>query len=77
VRLSEFWALADEVFGAAYARTLTAGLVLGSLGDRTADAALADGVPPREVWTALCDDMDVPEGRRWGQQRPQRRGRPA
>ena len=77
MRLSEFWVLADEVFGAVYARTLTADLVLGALGDRTADQALADGVPPRDVWVALCDVMDVPESRRWGQQRPRRRGRPA
>jgi len=76
VRLSEFWVLADEVFGAAYARTLAADLVLGAIGDRTAERALADGVPARDVWVALCDDMDVPESRRWGQQRPARRGSP-
>jgi len=23
-------------------------------------------VPPREVWLALCDDMDVPPQRRFG-----------
>ena len=69
MRLSEFWVLADEVFGQAYSRTVAADLVLGALGGRTVDAALAAGVPPREVWVALCDAMDVPEERRWGQQR--------
>ena len=40
---------------------------------RTAVEALAAGAPPREVWLALCDDMDVPEGRRHGREVP--RGR--
>ncbi|MEO7070674.1 MAG: DUF3046 domain-containing protein, partial [Nostocoides sp.] len=37
-----------------------------TLDGRTADAALAAGVPPRAVWLALCEAMDVPERRRLG-----------
>lgn len=77
MRLSEFWVLADEVFGAGYSRSLAADLVLGALDGRTVDAALDAGVPPRDVWVALCDATDVPEERRWGQQRRRRPGRPA
>jgi hypothetical protein len=66
VRISHFWALMDDEFGPSYAGTLARDHVLGALGQRTAVAALADGVPPREVWLALCDDLDVPPERRLG-----------
>ena len=66
MRRSEFWlAMADE-FGDAYARVLAHDLVLSAVGGRTADQALAAGVPAREVWLALCDAQDVPESRRYG-----------
>ena len=41
-------------------------LVLSALGDRTAAEALAAGLPPREVWLALCAETDVPPERRYG-----------
>lgn len=64
--MSEFQrAVADE-FGDAYGRSLLNDLVLGVLGDRTAREALHGGVPPRKVWLALCDAMDVPQERRIG-----------
>lgn len=66
MRNREFWQLIDEVFGAAYGRTLAADQVLTALGDRTVDEAIEAGVEPREVWHALCDAMSVPDERRWG-----------
>jgi hypothetical protein len=66
VRLSEFWRLMDDEFGAGYARSLARDHVLGALGNKTAGQALESGVGPREVWFALCDDMDVPASRRLG-----------
>lgn len=48
------------------ASSLLQDLVLTPLGDRTAAEALEAGVPPREIWFALCDEMDVPESRRHG-----------
>ena len=50
-------------------------LVLTPFGGRTAKEALASGVPPREIWFALCDEMEVPENRRHGAGRlePRRR----
>lgn len=63
----------DDEFGAAYARSLAARHVIHALTDRTVDQALEEGVPPRSVWLALCDDMDVPENRRLGNEpRPRR-----
>jgi hypothetical protein len=64
--LSDFWLLLDHVFGSAYARTLARQLVLTKVGDRTAAQAIEDGVPPRDVWHALCDAMEVPESLRDG-----------
>ncbi len=64
MRRSEFWVVADDVLGAVRARSLVADLVLGELGDRTAQRALEDGVEPGAVWTALCDALDVPPTRR-------------
>lgn len=63
---SDFWSLLDTVFGSAYARTLSRRLVLTDLGDRTAEEALEAGIPPRDVWHALCDEMEVPESARDG-----------
>lgn len=70
MRLSEFrQAIADE-FGAGYGSVLTHDLVLSSLGQRTAETALADGVPTREVWLALCAATDVPRSRWYGAGKP-------
>lgn len=66
MRDREFWQLVDEVFGPEYGRTLASDQVLGVLEDRTAAAAMADGVEPRVVWHALCDALSVPEPARWG-----------
>ncbi len=78
MRSSEFWDLVDAEFGRAHGRTLVRDHVLFRLGNRTAEQAMADGEPNREVWFALCDALDVPESRRWGQeQKPASRRRPA
>src|SRR5690242_3948940 len=66
VRISHFWTLMDDEFGAAYAGSLARDHVLGALGNRTVVQALADGEPPRAVWEAICIVMDVPPERRLG-----------
>jgi hypothetical protein len=74
MRRSEFErAVADE-FGPR-AGALMADLVLPTLGDRTAKQAMDAGIPPREIWLALCEEMDVPRERRYGAGRlePRRR----
>ena len=73
MRLSDFWRLVDEEFGAGYGRSLAVDQVLMALGDRSPAQALSDGVEPKAVWFALCDAMDVPAERRWGREKPKRR----
>lgn len=69
MRYSEFRQLVDEVLGPQVGRALVRDLVLDSLGDRTAAQAVEDGEDLRTVWRALCDAMDVPASRRWGDDR--------
>jgi len=75
--MSDFWVLVDGEFGAAQGRALVRDHVVGTLGHRTAEQALAAGVDAREVWFALCDDLQVPPERRWGREEGQRSGRGA
>jgi hypothetical protein len=56
----------DDEFGAGYSRVVSSSLVLAGVGGRTADQALSAGVPPRQVWLALCEVQDVPPERRLG-----------
>jgi hypothetical protein len=65
MRRSEFQRAVSAEFGLR-ASSLTADLVLAALDGRTAAQALDDGVPPREVWLALCDETDVPASHRYG-----------
>lgn len=65
MRRSEFErAVADE-FGPR-GDALMADLVLADLSGRTAAQALEAGVPPRDIWLALCAQTDVPPERRYG-----------
>ncbi|MFN8076939.1 MAG: DUF3046 domain-containing protein [Kineosporiaceae bacterium] len=66
MRHTQFWTLVEEEFGGAYGRMLVREHVLRGLSGRTAEQAIADGVPVREVWLALCEELEVPPARRWG-----------
>ena len=66
MRISDFWRLMDDEFGAGYSRVLSSSLSLAGVGGRTADEALASGVNPRDVWLAVCEVQDVPAERRLG-----------
>ena len=74
MRRSEFLRAVEDEFGGR-AVTLMADLVLGGVGNRTASDALEAGVPPREIWLALCNETDVPVERRYGVGRLEPRGR--
>jgi len=65
MRRSEFDRAVEDEFGAR-AQTLITDLTLSDAGGRTAAEALRDGIPPREVWLALCVETDVPADRRYG-----------
>lgn len=66
MREREFWALLEEVFGRTYGRALAHDQGLFALEGMNVVDALAAGVEPRVVWNVLCDQMDVPDSRRWG-----------
>lgn len=65
MRVSEFRRAVIEEFGAAHGPVLTRDLWIASLGN-TADEALTAGARPRDVWLALCQEMDVPLAKRHG-----------
>lgn len=64
----EYWILLEEVFGRAYGKSLAQDEHLTKLDNMTASEALAAGIRPRVVWNVLCDQMDVPDSKRWGSQ---------
>ena len=65
MRMSHFWTLMDDEFGPAYAGSLARDHVLGAL-QHAPPCRPSPTAWPREVWEALCDDMDVPPERRLG-----------
>jgi hypothetical protein len=65
MRRSEFLRAVDAEFGGR-GSSLVSDLVLTQLSGRTADQALDDGVPPRDIWLALCAETEVPNERRHG-----------
>lgn len=66
MRLSHFRRLMDDEFGPGYAASVAHDQVLTELAGRTAEEAIADGVDPADVWSAICRAMDVREERRLG-----------
>jgi hypothetical protein len=64
MRRSEFLRAVEAEFQGR-AASLVDDLVLSGIG-RTASEALDAGVPPREIWLALCAETDVPIERRHG-----------
>jgi hypothetical protein len=66
LREREFWELLEGIFGRSYGRSLSKDQQLHELDSLTVVEALESGVEPRTVWNVLCDQMDVPDSRRWG-----------
>jgi len=58
------WARMDEHLGAAYAPVWASQQVLAELDGRTVDEALAAGVPPRRVWRAVWQRLELPAAER-------------
>ncbi len=65
MRLSEFQLAMREEFGDVYSGVLVREHWLSSLGG-TPQEALDRGVAPKVIWTALCEDLQVPVERRHG-----------
>jgi hypothetical protein len=64
VRQTEFWERMREQFGEAYAASVAQDYVIGSLGSRTVNQALADGEDAKVVWRAVCDAFHIAERQR-------------
>lgn len=62
MRLTDFWERMRGHFGP-LTETFAADHVLALLGQRTVTAALAAGTPAKEVWRAVCEEMEVPASR--------------
>ena len=60
VRMTEFWTRMDSALGASYARYWADTHVLGNLGVRTANQALADGESAKSVWRAVWEALELP-----------------
>ena len=52
----------EEALGPAYYRTWAHQFVMAELGGRTAEEALAAGVPPKQVWAAVWRALELPAG---------------
>ena len=59
VRLTDFWERMEQVLGPAYARSWAHDVVLGDLGC-TVDEAILAGVVTKDIWRAVCTQVDVP-----------------
>lgn len=70
MKLSEFQRAVSDEFGSSYGQALLTDLVLADLGNRTANDAIAAGIPPREVWIALCKETGVPPSHWYGAGKP-------
>ena len=53
VRLTDFWARMERVFGRGYAASVAADQVIPQLGGRTVEQALAAGEETVTVWRAI------------------------
>ncbi|HEX6969438.1 MAG TPA: DUF3046 domain-containing protein [Micromonosporaceae bacterium] len=54
MRLTEFWARLEQVFGSVYAHSVASDQVLSQLDGRTIEQALTAGEAPAVVWRAVC-----------------------
>lgn len=60
MRHTELWARLHEALGPAYAAVWADQHVLGSLGERTVNEALASGEQPKAVWRAVWAELELP-----------------
>lgn len=66
MREREFWELLEEVFGRSYGRSLARDQRMPQLANMTVLGALDAGEEPRVIWNVLCDQMEIPDSKRWG-----------
>ena len=64
VRHTEFWERMEQHLGSAYAHVWAEQFVMGDLDHRTVVQALEAGVPPKQVWRAVWEALDLPASER-------------
>ena len=64
MRHTEFWSRLDAALGRAYSRSWAEQHVMSALGSRTAKEALDAGVPPKQVWAAVWEALELPASER-------------
>lgn len=65
MRHTEFWTRMEQALGSpAYARHWSQQQVIGALGGRTVDEALSAGEPPKDVWRAVHQQLELPASER-------------
>jgi hypothetical protein len=60
VRHTEFWARMEQALGSSYARTWAEQFVMPQLGNRTVQEAIDSGEPPKQVWRAVWQTLELP-----------------
>ncbi|MGB3676788.1 MAG: DUF3046 domain-containing protein [Candidatus Nanopelagicales bacterium] len=64
MRLTEFWHRMTVALGPGYAESWAHDYVIGSLGSRTVDQALAAGLDTKMVWRAVHRELGLPPSAR-------------
>ena len=64
MRTTAFRTMMSGEFGELRAGSIARDHVFADLGGRTVEQALAAGLDPQRIWTAVCDAFDVPPERR-------------
>ncbi len=64
MRHTEFWARMEQALGRGYARSWAEQQVLSTLGGRTVVEALEAGEPPKQVWRAVWERLELPASQR-------------
>ena len=64
MRHTEFWARMDQNLGRAYSRTWAEQQVIAGLDHRTVVEALEAGEPPKRVWHAVWERLELPPSER-------------
>ncbi|MCW3157885.1 DUF3046 domain-containing protein [Micropruina sonneratiae] len=64
MREAELWARLTRHLGGGYALVWAESHVIGELGSRTVRQALAAGVPAKQVWRAVWQNLELPASER-------------
>ena len=60
MRETEFWQRMERHLGAAYAAVWADQTHMAALGDRTVTEALHAGVPCKQIWRAVHEELELP-----------------